>query len=1419
MGCAGSTDAKIDLEVSKPTNKTPVTLSELEKVSAKVARDEEVRRTTKIVISRWSKAAINAHKSPSGESRWPKLHKSLTNDISVAVTWMVYNDDWNIYTDEYYNPYFLCTSTGESSWIPPDYLGKLPNNLATLTVSIPSDISPGQLFTVSEGGVSILILAPYYIDNFSGMTAQLLSYYGNEVATIEVDAETAWNAFCSATNLDNVAVADSVAVAHCVLDEIAQGYFSNDLLFQISWAYKVHLLETAIKDCYLVQGDYLDSSKYDSCNGIPRYSSGGLLEWWQDLVTHRAKLIKLLASDHSRFDMEDESSSQMFNHFHQVSINFSAFNPNADMEEITRLVQRRQVLEEEIDSLVSQALAITSVTGGPTKESLETVKYFLQEHISSSSAGDQMKEIQDEIEEFVSNALQARHKFVVDILINMTLLENELDSINKTINSYELKTLDDSNVKSKDSSLAPVDSDSAGMEEAVSSLIEQSELEYKNLENALLVERDRKHEALAERLAKKRKTRIDELVNGDPPMEPEDAVKVVDEEINLEETDETLAMDKAVTETLTEFRIKSLNDIKRRSEEESARLHDNLFAEKEKRLSTLRDRLAAKKKQKSDELSGQPASVIENALIALDEELMEGVDSIEAQFNETVLSEQKSELNLLKERFDAENSRMQQALQSHGDARKRALQARLEKKVAHRANDLVNDSSNSLTVAQALSIAKAEFESEQLANDDSINLELKMALNNNTNQVLRAMKDLQVRENNNLKNELERVEEESKSKLQSRLELKRRKLENDLAASNPSTTAEEISKQVDKAMVQEEKVLLSEEASKVSKIKADLDANLNALNDDLKSKSTTSLGNLKGRLKKRNENRINEQQQTKKVHVDTLLNEIKNDTKVIVDWINRLADSQTKIISLEDRTQVQDMNERAKFLMLYTTIKDNLSAGYKKSILYYIKAIKELASGTPDGMLSADQVHKIQSPEFRDKCVLEAYNNILTRYKRDVDGTMESQLNERMSSILKLFDSKTSVKKIIDSDMKVSEQHLDGIRSDLYKNIATIAGLYIVVPDILEVAVDVSAKYEEDDLLLEDSDVPQTFGNKIIEWFKLIVASMKVVDASSTWLHYIYFGNHANILCKCNYNVNIASYSYLVKAKIIKALIPIYLLLLQHCYSGKASLTSLTQDVTNSNSVFAKQMKDIYKANFEAEVTNTLQALVTDSKYLTAELTDVIHDYSNIIDEYLSSPHKSLRDTYSTVLQSIGAKGWNVSASLSASPGSSSNQAAINNMHSEAKQRENELLKSLDEKMEKKKKELAERLARRDKNKSIIGSKNDTEATFKELNDAFDQVKSMVMSASSTNIIDDINVDGLMKAIELKVTGELTTISSESLLKVQQVMEQKEEQSMVQKVLQQHSESAEALDVSLKVKKAKESQALKERLKRRKQAN
>lgn len=42
----------------------------------------------------------------------------------------------------------------------------------------------------------------------------------------------------------------------------------------LPWAYKMSQLAAAAKDCYLTGGDFLDSSKYDDCNGVPRYSKG-----------------------------------------------------------------------------------------------------------------------------------------------------------------------------------------------------------------------------------------------------------------------------------------------------------------------------------------------------------------------------------------------------------------------------------------------------------------------------------------------------------------------------------------------------------------------------------------------------------------------------------------------------------------------------------------------------------------------------------------------------------------------------------------------------------------------------------------------------------------------------------------------------------------------------------------------------------------------------------------------------------------------------------------------------------------------------------------------------------------------------------------------------------------------------------------
>ena len=52
---------------------------------------------------------------------------------------------------------------------------------------------------------------------------------------------------------------------------MSNGDYLTRLLVQLPWAYRMNQLRDAVRDCYVIDGNYFDSSKYDACNDVPRY--------------------------------------------------------------------------------------------------------------------------------------------------------------------------------------------------------------------------------------------------------------------------------------------------------------------------------------------------------------------------------------------------------------------------------------------------------------------------------------------------------------------------------------------------------------------------------------------------------------------------------------------------------------------------------------------------------------------------------------------------------------------------------------------------------------------------------------------------------------------------------------------------------------------------------------------------------------------------------------------------------------------------------------------------------------------------------------------------------------------------------------------------------------------------------------------
>lgn len=117
---------------------------------------------------------------------------------------------------------------------------------------------------------------------------------------IRTDKLAAWKELADEGKLDVHLVEQRVAAADDVISQVSQGLYDPQVrrstvalyytlqfgvcithkclpiqvVYQLPWAYKMSQLGAAVKDCFLECGQFSDSSKYDDCNGVPRYSEG-----------------------------------------------------------------------------------------------------------------------------------------------------------------------------------------------------------------------------------------------------------------------------------------------------------------------------------------------------------------------------------------------------------------------------------------------------------------------------------------------------------------------------------------------------------------------------------------------------------------------------------------------------------------------------------------------------------------------------------------------------------------------------------------------------------------------------------------------------------------------------------------------------------------------------------------------------------------------------------------------------------------------------------------------------------------------------------------------------------------------------------------------------------------------------------------
>ena len=189
-----------------------------------------------------------------------------------------------------------------------------------------------------------------------------------------------------------------------------------------------------------------------------------------------------------------------------------------DSKLLSGLVERKNQVELELENTRARCLAIVSIDGGPSKVSLDMIYTFLKDSMQYESSA--YNDDEEEMEEVVSNAIQNKHKFVVDILLQMVLLEEELESLLEQIKNFtaisssssspqEEKKISSQEDENENENENNINADTKILRELIKSQQESAKL----LEENLLTSQLNRKKLLQERLEKKKLQRISELTS------------------------------------------------------------------------------------------------------------------------------------------------------------------------------------------------------------------------------------------------------------------------------------------------------------------------------------------------------------------------------------------------------------------------------------------------------------------------------------------------------------------------------------------------------------------------------------------------------------------------------------------------------------------------------------------------------------------------------------------------------------------------------------------------------------------------------------------------------------------------------------------------------------------------------------------
>ena len=1374
--------------------------------------------------------------------------------------------DWNVYLDDNHNPYFYNSSSGESQWtIPSELRDKLERvfenpDCVTAVIKVPGSVRPGRSFSVDvfcqpielvcpgdcAPGDEIELRFPLYTEEdvsaaaAAVTTAAALAAAGG-ASDVVVDALSAWSALAAVASESLPLIEKDVAMAKDVLAQVSGGCYLDDLIFQLTWSYRVAQLELAVKECFRIKGNFRDSSPYDNCKGVRRYSTGGLVEWWEDLKNQRLEIDAALSSaDHNRvfgdttglFRAEEKSRQAL-------EETILTGDPSGILQ---GLLQRKHEIELELDNDTAQMIAIVSIEGPPkppSKQSLDAVHDYLAESIASSQLD--MIDLTEEVEDFLSNTLEPRHRFVVDVVMRHALLEFELDGLLRQIADFSAPPSHAEDNKDKDSANGGVGGGNGQNDEAAAvvaaqhnaalqELLSIQHLAANELSASLEAKKSAQKKALLERIEQQRIKKL--LMLKKDGVEAEEAAAVTQAECDREIATGLQKIQDDASAALAVFNKQALEEMKRLGESEEARLSKELQANKDRRLKALQERLQRRRDQAQLEVAqtcqhlsqSELEAAIDAACAAVDREGAVEAASIEDDAFTQLRDARITLLADIKSQHEQESQRLEKSLLAAQDDSKRALRNRLNSKLKKTASGIFSreaNAGNPISAAESLALAQADLDAEEAEVVRNMEKAYAASLANSRKAIADSLKEVHVREVAKLEGEMQQQEASQRTALQKRLEARRKEKEAEIAAAGND---EGKKGRIKAELEQEEGLAKAESEAFIAKLKSQHEEEAQELGLALLDKKAHGSLNLKKRLEKKKAKKAadDEMKQQGLVKIDDLVASFKVAQQ---QQVQRLRD----LIEAEKTAQVGSsvIRDRGRLLMQFSVTHEAMIEGLRKRSLYHLKAIK--AAGSDE--VAPDAAQKLLSDASSYAAAEVALEQVLSRSSRDLAGMVDVQQADRASTLQKLKENGASKRSRFDAQQKIDEEARAALALEVQKDMLCVSALRVLVPDLMEAGQGPSLSRgvlrQADSsidlhLLLEanenDNQVAP-FGASIQTWLRgVLPLSSLYGDALNTLLEHFDLADRNLQQAEVGEGPDVAGASRRLRDCLLKPLLGV--LMRAYCADTRVFEAPRFEAYAHGGDAPRDLVAATVKATY-AQLETTVTQAYEESATSGGNSSDarVATVYAQSLLDWLAQPVVSAQELAAS--PKFVAKPPRITLikkdSHTAEDVKREHAVVLAAMRLEAKEREQELVASLAAKVEKKKRDLQARLAvrRAAAGSAAEGQQEDQETLQVEI-DALDkaciEVGALLRLPGAK--LDEIDADGLMKAVEQAASG-VVAVSSIDLASLQRQVEINNSTSATQRLLQQQLESAGQLDIANKIKASRDKKNLQDRLLKR----